>query len=200
MGGGVSPVVIAVLMFVLGSDRVTRSNEAHSRMLRRVVQLALKNILPILISIIALLVSVAALSTDTRGLTVVVRDANIDPTTRAYEAHISLVNTGSRDIIFFAPDVSGNKNPEDSTCPQPDADITPNLHSLPPTDFINVPAGSIASHTLRFEFQNMIEGSWVVCIDGNVSDFQSTVQDVRFKAGEFAVTQNNGQWAVEFAG
>jgi len=137
-----------------------------------------KDVLPISISIVALAVSVASLSTDTRGLTVVVRDAYIDPATRQYEAHISLLNTGSRDILFFAPDVSGTNKLEDFDCPQPDAEITPNLLSLPPNDFINVPAGAIVSHTLSFKFQSMMRGSWVVCIDGNVSDFQNSIQQV----------------------
>lgn len=153
-----------------------------------------KDFVPILISLLALAFSVLGLATDTRGLAVIVRGAALDPEQRTYSLHVSMVNTGTQDIMFFAPDVSATEKPEDAECPL--EDITPGIHAPRLDDSITVDAGSIVNHTFEFALQSMRQGAWTICIEGIVADFVGNSDDVRFKSGAFRAIQENGVWEV----
>jgi hypothetical protein len=153
-----------------------------------------KDFIPILISLLALAFSILGLATDTRGLAVVVRGGALDPELRSYSLHVSMINTGTQDIIFFAPDFSATKKPEDSECPL--EDITPSIHSSRLDDSITVNAGAIVNHTFEFALQSMRQGVWTICIDGIVADFVGNSDEVRFKSGVFRAIQENGVWEV----
>lgn len=153
-----------------------------------------KDLLPILISLFALAISVLGLATDTRGLAVIVRGASLDPDQRTYALHVSLVNTGTQDIMFFAPDFSATEKPEDAECPL--EDITPGIHAPRSDDSVTVDASSIVNHTFDFSLQSMRQGAWTICIDGMVADFVGHSDEVRFKSGAFRAIQENGVWEV----
>ncbi|MEO0917569.1 MAG: hypothetical protein AAFY31_11405 [Pseudomonadota bacterium] len=156
--------------------------------------MAAKDLFPILISLLALGLSVLGVATDTRGLAVIVRGADLDPELRTYSLHVSMINTGTQDIMFFAPDVSATEKPEDAECPL--EDITPGIHAPRLDDSIAVDAGAIVNHTFEFALQNMRQGTWAICIDGIVADFVGNSDEVRFKSGAFRAIQEDGVWEV----
>lgn len=145
-----------------------------------------KDVLTVMISLLALLLSVLGLTTDTRGLSVIVRGGSLDLESRQYELHFSLVNTGTQNIMFFAPDVSAKA--DDADCL--DTSVPPSLHAPRLDESITVEAGSIVSETLVFEFQSMRQGMWTICVDGLVADFVGESEEVRFKAGVFRISMD----------
>ena len=58
---------------------------------------------------ITLSISFLNLATDTRGLSVIVRGGTLDQETRTYEVQLYMINTGTQEIMIYAPDVTGSK-------------------------------------------------------------------------------------------
>ena len=58
---------------------------------------------------ITLSISFLNLATDTRGLSVIVRGGSLDQETRVYEVQLYMINTGTQEIMIYAPDVTGSK-------------------------------------------------------------------------------------------
>ena len=58
---------------------------------------------------ITLSISFLNLATDTRGLSVIVRCGSLDQETRVHEVQLYMINTGTQEIMIYAPDVTGSK-------------------------------------------------------------------------------------------
>ena len=80
--------------------------------------MTLKDYITLSISIAAFTISILSLATDTRGLSFNVRGGSLDQETRVYEVQLSMINSGTKEIMIYAPDVTGSKRKQDRECPK----------------------------------------------------------------------------------
>ena len=132
------------------------------------------------ISIDTFTISILSLATDTRGLSVNVRGGSLDQETRVYEEQLSMIHTGTQEIMIYAPDVTGSKRKQDRECPK---NLISSLNAPGLDESCTIKAGAIVHHTLKFKLQSLQPDFWTLCIDFKRADFSDTRQEVRFKSG-----------------
>ena len=129
---------------------------------------------------ITLSISILSLATDTRGLSVNVRGGSLDQETRVYEVQLSMINSGTKEIMIYAPDVTGSKRKQDRECPK---NLISSLNAPRLDESYTIKAGAFVHHTLKFKLQSLQPDFWTLCIDFKIADFSDTSQKVRFKSG-----------------
>ena len=112
--------------------------------------------------------SILNLATDTRGLSVNVRGGSLDQETRVYEEQLSMIHTGTQEIMIYAPDVTGSKRKQDRECPK---NLISSLNAPGLDESCTIKAGAIVHHTLKFKLQSLQPGFWTLCLDFKIADF-----------------------------
>ena len=138
--------------------------------------------------------SILNLATDTRGLSVNVRGGSLDQETRVYEEQLSMIHTGTQEIMIYAPDVAGSKRKQDRECPK---NLISSLNAPGLDESCTIKAGAIGHHTLKFKLQSLQPGFWTLCLDFKIADFSDISQEVRFKSGSMRVLKEADQWWIE---
>lgn len=142
--------------------------------------MTLKDYITLSISIAAFTISILSLATDTRGLSVNVRGGSVDQETRVYEVQLSMFNSGTKEIMIYAPDVTGSKRKQDRECPK---NLISSLNAPRLDESYTIKAGAFVHHTLKFKLQSLQPDFWTLCIDFKIADFFDISQEVRFKSG-----------------
>ena len=142
--------------------------------------MTLKDYITLSISIAAFTISILSLATDTRGLSVNVRGGSLDQETRVYEVQLSMINSGTKEIMIYAPDVTSSKRKQDRECPK---NLISSLNAPRLDESYTIKAGAVVHHNLKFKLQSLQPDFWTLCIDFKIADFSDTSQEVRFKSG-----------------
>jgi hypothetical protein len=142
--------------------------------------MTLKDYITLSISIAAFTISILSLATDTRGLSVDVRGGSLDQETRVYEVQLSMINSGTKEIMIYAPDVTGSKRKQDRECPK---NLISSLNAPRLDESYTIKAGAVVHNTLKFKLQSLQPDFWTLCIDFKIADFFDISQEVRFKSG-----------------
>ena len=142
--------------------------------------MTLKDYITLSISIAAFTISILSLATDTRGLSVNVRGGSLDQETRVYEVQLSMINSGTKEIMIYAPDVTGSKRKQDRECPK---NLISSLNAPRLDESYTIKAGAFVHHTLKLNLQSLQPDFWTLCIDFKIADFFDISQEVRFKSG-----------------
>ena len=142
--------------------------------------MTLKDYITLSISIAAFTISILSLATDTRGLLVNVRGGSLDQETRVYEVQLSMINSGTKEIMIYAPDVTGSKRKQDRECSK---NLISSLNAPRLDESYTIKAGAFVHHTLKFKLQSLQPDFWTLCIDFKIADFFDISQEVRFKSG-----------------
>ena len=142
--------------------------------------MTLKDYITLSISIAAFTISILSLATDTRGLSVNVRGGSLDQETRVYEVQLSMINSGTKEIMIYAPDVTGSKRKQNRECPK---NLISSLNAPRLDESYTIKAGAFVHHTLKCKLQSLQPDFWTLCIDFKIADFSDTSQEVRFKSG-----------------
>jgi hypothetical protein len=142
--------------------------------------MTLKDYITLSISIAAFTISILSLATDTRGLSVNVRGGSLDQETRVYEVQLFMINSGTKEIMIYAPDVTDSKRKQDRECPK---NLISNLNAPRLDESYTIKAGAVVHHTLKFKLQSLQPDFWTLCIDFKIADFFDISQEVRFKSG-----------------
>ena len=142
--------------------------------------MTLKDYITLSISIAAFIISILSLATETLGLSVNIRGGSLDQETRVYEVQLSMINSGTKKIMIYAPDVTGSKRKQDRECPK---NLISSLNAPRLDKSYTIKAGAVVHHTLKFKLQSLQPDFWTLCIDFKIADFSDTRQEVRFKSG-----------------
>ena len=142
--------------------------------------MTLKDYITLSISIAAFTISILSLATDTRGLSVNVRGGSLDQETRVCEEQLSMIHTGTQEIMIYAPDVTGSKRKQDRECLN---NLISSLNAPRLDESYTIKAGAFVHHTLKFKLQSLQPDFWTLCIDFKIADFFDISQEVRFKSG-----------------
>ena len=142
--------------------------------------MTLKDYITLSISIAAFTISILSLATETLGLSVNIRGGSLDQETRVYEVQLSMINSGTKEIMIYAPDVTGSKRKQDRECPK---NLISSLNAPRLDESYTIKAGAVVHHTLKFKLQSLQPDFWTLCIDFKIADFSDTRQEVRFKSG-----------------
>ena len=142
--------------------------------------MTLKDYITLSISIAAFTISILSLATGTRGLSVNVRGGSLDQETRVYEVQLSMINSGTKENMTYAPDVTSSKRKQDRECPK---NLISSLNAPRLDESYTIKAGAFVHHTLKFKLQSLQPDFWTLCIDFKIADFSDTSQEVRFKSG-----------------
>jgi hypothetical protein len=130
--------------------------------------MTLKDYITLSISIAAFTISILSLATDTRGLSVNVRGGSLDQETRVYEVQLSMINSGTKEIMIYAPDVTGSKRKQDRECSK---NLISSLNAPRLDESYTIKPGAVVHHTLKFKLQSLQPDFWTLCIDFKIADF-----------------------------
>ena len=130
--------------------------------------MTLKDYITLSISIAAFTISILSLATDTRGLSVNVRGGSLDQETRVYEVQLSMINSGTKEIMIYAPDVTSSKRKQDRECPK---NLISSLNAPRLDESYTIKAGAVVHHTLKFKLQSLQPDFWTLCIDFKIANF-----------------------------
>jgi len=79
-----------------------------------------------------------------------------------------MINTGTQEIMIYAPDVTGSKRKQDRECPK---NLISSLNASRLDESYTIKAGAIVHHTLKFKLQSLQPGFWTLCLDFRIADF-----------------------------
>ena len=91
-----------------------------------------------------------------------------------------MINSGTKEIMIYAPDVTGSKRKQDRECPK---NLITSLNAPRLDESYTIKAGAFVHHTLKFKLQSLQPDFWTLCIDFKIADFFDISQEVRFKSG-----------------